>query len=252
MSETLQVYVTDTHARVPNGLGGYKSISLLDFGKELIRIAEDQEETSIGTAIRFPNEMVSMRFSSSKIDMLLYFPSRKVTLKYHDRNIKEYPGCIVPNVLIKVEMTKMEGPEGIRWSMGEVKWWTTDLSSPEIPPYQSLQEGIFSGRIFAVPLPNQYGNGGMCVGHNSFRTSYENNWVAMNELYWHVLIGSPFNGDLSLNLKANSRYSNPQYFEFLQTQDEFTYGVIRNHPGPDLFSSYLNNLRNPDAEPIPF
>lgn len=245
MSGSTKIFITDTHARVPNGLGGFKTITLKDLGKELLRVAEDEGESSIGQSIRFPNEMIAMNFTDRKIDMMLYFPKRKVDLKFspHERTLS-YPGCAFPAIIITIGMDKRLD----KWSMSAVCWFATDMNSSEIPAMGAglPKVGSFKGRVFAVPFPNQYGNGTMCVGHNAYRTSYDDNWVAMNELYWHILVGSPFNNDIKADLKT---FGQEDYFEFLQTQDEFPYGIIKGHPGEDTFAKYMENK---DDSNIPF
>ena len=188
----LQVTIFATHVRVPNGMGSYKNVSLHDFHKEISRVAAgNEQESQPKQGFRLPNEAVSVRYNQHELEILMYFPEAMREVR-HGNSKFTIP---FPNTVVLVPM-KSNGKGG--WTVERVKWLCTDYTMDEVP---NIADWDFTPRQFAnhlwvLPLPNQYGDGGMCVGSNSYRSLYTHDLRGLNELYYHILIASPFNDDL--------------------------------------------------------
>lgn len=191
-----QVTIFTTHVRVPNGMGSFKNVTLQDFYAELGRVlaGQDQQETP-KIALRLPNECVAIRYNQHEIEMLLYFEEAKRSVRYREDKPREIP---FPATVIYVYL-KSNGKGG--WTVERTKWLCTDYSEDEVPGLDGKWSGFrpegMANHLWTLPFPNQYGDGNMCVGANSYRSLYATNDLrGLNELYYHILIASPFNDDL--------------------------------------------------------
>lgn len=196
MSGGIQVTIFNSHVRVPNGIGSYKNITLQDFHQEIGRVVagSDQVETP-KVALRLPNECVAVRFNQHEVELLMYFEEAKRPIRYREDKPREIP---FPATVIRVFL-KSNGKGG--WTVEQVKWLCTDYKEDEVPgldgKWSDFRPAAMVNHLWTLPFPNQYGDGAMCVGRNSYRSLYSTNDLrGLNELYYHILIASPFNDDL--------------------------------------------------------
>lgn len=200
MSGGTQVTIFNTHVRVPNGIGSFKNVTLQDFYKELGRvIAGSEQQETPKTALRLPNECVSVRFNQHEVEMLMYFEEAKRDVRYREDKPKN---IAFPATVIYVYL-KSNGKGG--WTVERAKWLCTDYTQDELPGLDSIGEfrpGNLQNHLWCLPFPNQYGDGNMCVGRNSYRSLYTADLRGLNELFHHILIASPFNDDLWGNISG--------------------------------------------------
>lgn len=224
----LQVTIFENHVRVPNGLGSFKNVSLQDFQKEIARVAAGMEQDGQPKqAFRLPNEAVCVRYNQHELDVLMYFPESKQTVTYDNKKYDiPFPATVI---LVKL---KSNGKGG--WTVESVLWLCTDYKIDEVP---NLDNWEFSPRryqnhLWILPFPNQYGNGGMCVGANSYRSLYNHDLRGLNELYYTILVASPFNNDLWHN--AGNVINDPPHprtwFNQLSRLEAFPWGRMRDYP----------------------
>lgn len=224
----LQVTIFATHVRVPNGMGSYKNVSLHDFHKEISRVAAgNEQESQPKQGFRLPNEAVSVRYNQHELEILMYFPEAMREVR-HGNSKFTIP---FPNTVVLVPM-KSNGKGG--WTVERVKWLCTDYTMDEVP---NIADWDFTPRQFAnhlwvLPLPNQYGDGGMCVGSNSYRSLYTHDLRGLNELYYHILIASPFNNDLWHRGVNGLRFEGDAkgWFRALAEMTAFPYNRLGGYP----------------------
>lgn len=223
------VTIFPTHVRVPNGLGAYKNVSLQDFYSEIARVAAGTEQAGKPKqSFRLPNETLSVRYNEHELELLMYFPESKQNIR-HGSSKFTVP---FPNTVIHVNL-KSNGKGG--WAVEGVKWFCTDYSMDEVPNIDKwdFTPRQYQNHLWVLPLPNQYGNGGMCVGSNSYRSLYTHDLRGLNELYYHILIASPFNNDLwhrgvnGLRFDGNGAAA---WFRFLSTLEAFPYNRLGGYP----------------------
>lgn len=229
MSTGLQVTIFPTHVRVPNGLGSFKNVSIHDFHQEISRVATGGEQVSQPkVSFRLPSEAVSVRYNLHEIDVLMYFPETKREIRH---NSSKYT-IPFPNTVVFASL-KSNGKNG--WALERVKWLCTDYKEDEVPNLDKweITPSQYSNHLWPLPFPNQYGDGGMCVGHNSYRSLYTNDLRGLNELFYHILVASPFNDDIWHRGAAGLRYegSNAQgWFKILARLNEFPYDRLGGYP----------------------
>lgn len=228
MSSGLTITIFDTHVRVPNGTGSFKNISRGDFIEEVKRMETNEPaRATAGTAFRFPNEVLTAEVSPAQCRLLMYFPAAKRTVKHiasGSRHAKAYE-IPFPATLIHVTMT---ADAAGRWVLQQPRWYCTDMNIDEVPSIRGL-DFTPQNRIWALPFPNQYGDGRMCVGQNNYKSLYSNDLRGMNELFYGVLIDSAFNDDLGvrINLSINPN----KWFEKLSKLDEFPFKYLSGYVG---------------------
>ena len=226
----IPVTIFDNHVRVPNGLGSFKNVSIGDFLGELQAVAAGATPTSeVLQSLRLPNEAVSIRFNKNNVDLLMYFPEARRDVRY-GANTYNVP---FPPILIEAKL-KSNGKGG--WTVERVRWFMTDRKEDEVPMLtpDGLSPRGYSNHLWCVPFPNQYGDGNMCVGANSYRSLYEADLRGLNELYHHILVGSPFNNDLwsgGTRVLANSIEAK-RWFERLVRCESFPFGMLSGYPTP--------------------
>lgn len=226
----IQVTLFENHVRVPNGLGSYKNVSIQDFLGEMQRVAAGAVAvTEPVHDLRLPNEAVSIRFNKNNVELLMYFPEARRDIR-HGASTYNVP---FPPTLIHVNL-KNNGKGG--WMVERVRWFITDRPEDEVPMLTS--EGLsprgYANHLWCVPFPNQYGDGSMCTGANSYRSLYAKDLRGMNELYHHILVGSPFNDDLwnggtrALKQSINSK----AWFNLLVKSESFPFSYLAGYPTP--------------------
>lgn len=230
-NEGIQITLFETHARVPNGMGSFKNVSLQDLHQEIGRVCAGAEQNSQPKqSFRLPNEAVSVRYNQHELDVLMYFEEAKREVTYGDRKYTiPFPATVV---LVRLKSNDKGG-----WAVEAVRWLCTDYKEDEIP---NLSEWEFTPRgysnhLWCLPFPNQYGEGNMCVGRNSYRSLYTHDLRGLNELYYHILIASPFNDDLWHNAVRILDYSgnSPRgWFKMLSEQEAFPYYKLSGYPQP--------------------
>lgn len=227
MSAGIPITIFDTYVRVPNGNGSFKNIAIDDFIEEVKRMKTQGARETPGTAFRFPNEVLSAEVSSNTCNMLLYFPEAMRTVKYQPRDTRRsveyeipFPATII-RIMMKTDANR-------RWIVENVRWYATDMTMDEIPNIKGL-DMTPSNRIYPLPFPNQYGDGRMCTGANSYRSLYEHDLRGLNELYHGVLVASPFNDDLGV--KINVSLGPRAWFERLSKLKEFPYKYCNGYTG---------------------
>lgn len=224
MSQGLQITLFNTHARVPNGMGSFKNISLEDFRNEIDRVCVGGEaRTQPKLSFRLPNEALSVRYNQHELDLVMYFPEAKREVGHGTRRYN----AAFPAVVVFVNL-KTNGRGG--WTVENVKWAATDYKEDEIP---NLDDWEISPRgpvnhLWVLPFPNQYGDFRMCIGANSYRSLYSHDLRGLNELFYHNLIAAPFNDDLWSN--GNARIANSMssrdWFSMLNEAETFPYHML--------------------------
>lgn len=226
----VSVTIYDTHVRVPNGLGSSKNITLQDFKAELDRIVNNtgEQEAEALRGFRLPNECVTIKVNKHELQLMMYFPERVHMLEFTRGNKRKY-SCPVPPTVVWVKLVHNSSND--KWAVEGVKWFATDYKEDEIPSLETWGLTIqhYRNHLWALPFPNQYGDGNMCVGANSYRTLYERDLRGLNELYHHVLLASPFNTDLGT--KTKDSWSPAQLFQFLDGKESFPFEILPGHPG---------------------
>lgn len=232
-SQGINVTLFDTHVRVPNGQGAYKNITLQDFKAELDRVSvgAQQEQAEAMRAFRLPNECLTIKVNRTSLHLLMYFPERTHELQYSGRGggrVGRYT-CPIPPTVVWVRLE--HNSSNNRWVVEQTKWFCTDYKEDEIPSLEGWGTAAqaYGNHLWALPFPNQYGDGNMCVGANSYRTLYDTDLRGLNELYHHVLLASPFNDDLGTRTKDG--WSPRQLFQFLDGKEEFPFEILPGHPG---------------------
>lgn len=227
----IQVTLFDTHVRVPNGMGSFKNVTLQDFYQEIGRICAGADQTSQPKqSFRLPNEAVSVRYNQHELDILMYFEEAKREIRYGDSKYTiPFPATVV---FVKL---KSNGKGG--WAVEGVRWLCTDYKEDEIPNLSEweITPRNYSNHLWCLPFPNQYGDGNMCVGRNSYRSLYTHDLRGLNELYHHILIASPFNDDLwhrGVNGLNYSGSSPRGWFKLLSEQESFPYHRLSGYPQP--------------------
>lgn len=225
----LTITIYDNHARVPNGMGSYKNISLQDLHKEIGRVlaGNDSEQTPM-TALRLPNETVSVKFNSQEVQLLMYFPAAKREMRHFT---KKY-NVAMPPVLVSCNL-KSNGKGG--WMVENPRWFCTDLSEDDALNLNDmdLSPRNYSNHIWCLPFPNQYGDGRMCVGANSYRSLYTSDLRGLNELFYHILVASPFNDDLWSGGRAlKNSTGSVAWFKKLHTAKTFPFQELAGYPNP--------------------
>lgn len=195
MSAGTPVTIFNTHVRVPNGMGSYKNVSLRDFHAEIGRVlAGEAAQETPKIPLRLPNECVAIRYNQHEVELLMYFAEAKRPIRYREDKAKTIP---FPATVVHVYL-KSNGKGG--WTVERAKWLCTDYTEDEVPgldKWSDFRPGQMGNHLWTLPFPNQYGDGNMCVGRNSYRSLYATSDLrGLNELYHHILIGSPFNDDL--------------------------------------------------------
>jgi hypothetical protein len=228
-SQGLEVTIFPTHVRVPNGMGSFKTISLHDFYQEIGRVAAGANpDSQPKQSFRLPNEAVSVRYNKNELDVLMYFPEEKREVRYGSSTYT----IPFPNTVILVSL-KSNGKNG--WTVERVKWLCTDYTMDEVPNIAdwNFTPAQWSNHLWVLPFPNQYGDGGMCVGRNSYRSLYTHDLRGLNELFHHILIASPFNDDLWHRGVSGLRYdgSSPRgWFKILSDLETFPYNRLGGYP----------------------
>lgn len=191
-NQGMTVTIFPTHVRVPNGLGAFKNVSLQDFTNEISRVQAGQEQQQAPKlSFRLPNEAVSVRYNQHELEILMYFEEAKREIRYGNRKYT----IPFPATVIKVTL-KSNGKGG--WTVEGVKWLCTDYKEDEVPNLSNWEfiNRNYNNHLWTLPFPNQYGDGGMCTGANSYRSLYQYDLRGLNELFYTILVASPFNNDL--------------------------------------------------------
>lgn len=232
-NQGITVTLFDTHVRVPNGMGASKNISLPDFLTEIQRLNTGEEQTRDPLrAFRLPNEAVSFQMNRTELQLLMYFPEHIHELQ-HIPNGTRKPNlytCPIPPTVIFCKL--QHNTSNNKWTLEQVKWFCTDYKEDEVPSIEGwgTSPGNYRNHLWPLPFPNQYGDGNMCVGANSYRTLYEPDLRGLNELYYHVLLASPFNNDLGTRTKTGMSPS--QLFNYLKNKEAFPFHILPSYPEP--------------------
>lgn len=229
----IQITLYENHVRVPNGQGAFKNISMGDFKAELDRVVsgEATQEREPTRSFRLPSETVAMKSSRTELQLLLYFPERIADLQYAPNRSRGGKGtyrCPVPPTVIFCKLN--HNTNNNRWTLEQVKWFCTDYKEDEVPSLDDWGTNAQNhrNRLWALPFPNQYGDGNMCVGANSYRTLYDTDLRGLNEVYHHVLLASPFNDDLGT--RTRDGWSPSQLFSYLKDKEAFPFGILPGYP----------------------
>lgn len=178
---------------VSNGITA-KNISLKDYLGELRNLLDDQDEQDLtGKTFKFPSSIHSMSSNSSGYIINLYYPAREADLTHTTAGTRT---VYMPNVMIKVNLRKVSGSED-SYSLGDIFWYATDRERVSLPSEWPSGE-CTQNHIWTLPLPNIFSGATMCTGHNVLPSVVYNDWTVLDMLYYDVLLGSPFNNDLSL------------------------------------------------------
>lgn len=235
-----QVTLLGDSVRVPNNLGGTKLISYRDFITQLQTVTQGEESPSFN--LKLPPNVVSLNINDTSMDLTMVYPERKATLRYRGRSggaPRQYPDCAIPNVIISCNLRRIKN----EWVLQGHRWFTHPRGGAVIPAGTGFitNTRLTNGNsLLRMPFPNFYDDNKMCDGGNVFATRFTNDLTGLSELYTSTFIGSAFNDDLTINTKTPVR-DRSQYFQFLQTQESFPYGIIRGAEGEDLWAAYLNS-----------
>jgi hypothetical protein len=246
-NQGLQVTIFPTHARVPNGLGAFKNVALQDFFNEISRVAAGQEQqTAPKLAFRLPNEALSVRYNQHELELLMYFEEAKREVRYgNGRYTIPFPATV-----IYVQL-KTNGKGG--WTVERVKWLCTDYKVDEVPNIANwdFTPRNFNNHLWTLPFPNQYGDGGMCTGANSYRSLYNYDLRGLNELFHTILVASPFNNDLWGNGARGVRMEGNgagDWFRQLSRLDKFPWHLMSGYPQPTTVNAAAADEEDEDDE----
>lgn len=246
MSTGIEITLYDTHARVPNGMGSFKNITLQDFRKEIDRVCLGGEvELHPKQSFRLPNEARAVRYNVNELELVMYFPAAKREVGYGSQRYN----AAFPAVVIFVTL-KTNGRNG--WTVENVRWAATDYTEDEIPNLDDWEIAPNSAHhLWVLPFPNQYGDFRMCIGANSYRSLYTQDLRGLNELFYHNLIAAPFNDDLWAN--GSSRITRPMnartWFNQLNQAETFPYDMLPGYSGtPEASEQDEDDFEEEDDE----
>lgn len=207
-----------------------KKITLGDYSRVIGTLVDETDQDLTGTTIRYPSSIHSSSKTNTGYVVNLYFPGKPATLRHS--NGRSY-SIMLPNVMIRVTLNEIKSKRG-EFSLGDIKWFATD--KPAISLDTAWPSGPNSSdHIWTLPLPNIYSNGSMCTGGNRLPSVIYLDWTILDTLYHDLLLGSPFNNDLSIHNTPSAYRRGSEWLAKLQEvyQDEehgnFPYELLTNY-----------------------
>ena len=201
MSKEQKIVATlssEGYAEVSNGLFN-KKVSLKDFASVINSLIAQEDQVIENSTVRYPSSIHSVTRTNTGHIANLYFPEAEAEVRHTSGGKKT---IYMPNVMIRVELREIQGKVG-EFSLGSINWYATDKSktalSTEWPTGGSSRD-----HIWTLPFPNIFGSASMCTGGNRLPSVIYSDWTILDMLYYDVLIGSPFNNDLSVPSLSDS------------------------------------------------
>ena len=182
----------DGYAEVSNGILN-KKVSLKDFASVINSLISQEDQVITNSTTRYPSSVHSVIRTNQGYVVNLYFPEQEATVTHSGHT----PQTIyMPNVMIRVELREIQGKQG-EYSLGNINWYATDKNRTALTTDWPTS-GNTRDHIWTLPFPNIFGNASMCTGGNRLPSVIYSDWTILDMLYYDVLIGSPFNNDLSV------------------------------------------------------
>lgn len=209
MSEGLTIQIhPDGYARVVAG-AVTKNVSLSDAAQLLRLAAENDREEATAQNIVMPSGVHGVKWhSDGSADVVLYYPTRKVTVRHTNGRNYNVP---LPNVILHIKLRKQADGQ---WMIRDSRWKQTpegrlSIDMDRLDSYQALA------------MPNMYSDGRMCYGSNSLPGVIYRDWTILDMLYNDILCNSNFNNDLTV---PGAECSGSSWLNNLDGMDEFPYG----------------------------
>ena len=228
MSNLTATLSTDGYVTVEIG-GIRKNISIKDYITVLksLTVSGNSGVDSSGVSTRYPVSVHSVTDTSFGKVVNLYYPECQRTLTHVGVGSKD---IYLPNIMIRVELREISGKTN-EFAFGNIRWYATDKSRSMLGT--EWPEGYSdSSHIWTLPLPNVFNDSRMCLGQNRLPSVIYLDWTVLDMLYTDVLIGSPFNNDLSIPTAASTSDSEDWFKKLAkhtETSDSFPYHLLRNY-----------------------
>ena len=214
---------------VSNGITS-KNISIKDYVSEIRKLLDEQDSQDIsGKTFKFPSSIHSMSSNSNGYIVNLYYPEREAELTHVSAGTHT---VYMPNVMIRVSLRKVNGSDD-SFSLGNIHWYATDKEAIALPAEWPSGE-CTRNHIWTLPFPNMFGGATMCTGGNVLPSVIYDDWTVLDMLYYDVLLGSPFNNDLSVR-SINTGHSPGGWIQYLgeyyqrEDTDRFPYHDLVNY-----------------------
>lgn len=183
---------SEGYAEVSNGLFN-KKVSIKDFASVINSLVAQEDQVVSNSTFRYPGSIHSVTRTNNGYIANLYYDERECEVRHSSGGKKN---IYMPNVMIRVELNNISGKPG-EFSLGNIRWYGTDKSRTALPT--DWPTGSNSrDHIWTLPFPNIFGDARMCTGGNRLPSVIYQDWTVLDMLYHDVLIGSPFNNDLSV------------------------------------------------------
>jgi hypothetical protein len=204
----------------------------IDGIKKAIHISEFQAmievmskgKTKKADPILLPFGCFAFDMTETEITMSCYYPEGTKEVNYKPSGssgkAKEFT-VPFPNLIINFKLKK--GSDKL-WSVVEALYYCTPKKVTQLPTENFVMRDPSKG-VHRLPFPNIYGGDGMCYGNNTMPVKHNNNLRGL-DYYYQILFIAPFNDDLGVS-GLNKSYSPYQWFEYLATQKEFPYTLLR-------------------------
>lgn len=194
MSDSVTATVhSDGFVEVANGKFK-KKISIKDYVSVLKILVAEEDQDLEGATFRYPSSIHSVTKTASGYIVNLYYDEREAEVRHTSAGKHT---IYMPNVMIRVQLNEVQGKTG-EFSLGSITWFATDRTRISLPT--EWPSGSNSrDHIWTLPLPNIFSDAHMCTGGNRLPSVIYYDWSVLDMLYHDVLIGSPFNNDLSIN-----------------------------------------------------
>lgn len=210
MSDTVTATISsDGFVEVENGRFK-KRISIKDYASVISGLVADEDQSLTESTFRYPSSIHSVTRTNQGYIVNLYFDEREATVRHTSAGRHT---IYMPNVMIRVTLREVQGKTG-EFSIGAVHWYATDRTRISLPT-EWPTGGNTRDHIWTLPLPNMFGDARMCTGGNRLPSVIYYDWTVLDMLYNDVLIGSPFNNDLSICSVEDRPGSPGQWIEHL-------------------------------------
>lgn len=192
----------DGYAEVSNG-PFRKKVSIKDFASVVNSLVAQEDQVISNATFRYPESVHSVTRTNTGHVVNLYYPEREAEVRHSSAGKKM---IYMPNVMIRVELREVQGKPG-EFSLGNIRWFGTDKSRIALPTDWPTGANT-RDHIWTLPFPNIFGDARMCTGGNRLPSVIYQDWTVLDMLYYDVLIGSPFNNDLSIPCVSNAPRAN--------------------------------------------
>lgn len=176
-----------------------KRISIKDYASVINSLVAEEDQNIAESTIRYPASIHSVSRTNQGYIVNLYYDEREAEVRHTAAGRHT---IYMPNVMIRVELRDVQGKPG-EFSLGSIRWFATDKTRIALPTDWPTSSNS-RDHIWTLPLPNIFSDARMCTGGNRLPSVIYYDWTVLDMLYNDVLIGSPFNNDLSINCLEDS------------------------------------------------